>query len=262
MKALITTVSIVFVLALGALGYWFFFHKDLSGRIVIPYIAHQKPRIDPHVPSSIPLADKLDEVLFDGLFNVSANASGVVYEDGLGELINLDANNVVTIRFKPDKAMHSSYAVTMDKNKIESITEKQIIKCTADDIRFSLQRIQKLGSLSPDYILLAQAIANFDFAGPNENNEITFQFRSDRQWAKDEVKEVLSFKIIPANSAMDAAEYTTGTGPYMLAGEYEDVMYFRKTLGGSAAIGDIILKPFIDNSTYATELKTSQSTRC
>src|SRR5512140_854262 len=72
-------------------------HKD---EILIPYIAHQKPTIDPHLPSSNSLADKRDEVEFDGLFNLSANPSGVVYEDGLGELLGVDANNVVTVKLK------------------------------------------------------------------------------------------------------------------------------------------------------------------
>jgi hypothetical protein len=83
-KVVIIILSILVVLIAAGTAYWFFFRTDLTGKIVIPYIAHQKPRIDPHIPSSIPIADKLDEVIFDGLFNVSANPSGVTYQDGLG----------------------------------------------------------------------------------------------------------------------------------------------------------------------------------
>jgi len=106
------------VLAAAALLYIFVFSKNLSGRIVMPYIAHQKPRIDPHVPSSVPLADKLDEVIFDGLFNVSANKSGIVYEDGLGEFMGMDKNNAASVRLTPKKRWHKSFKVTMDKDKI------------------------------------------------------------------------------------------------------------------------------------------------
>ena len=90
MKKVLIILGVLLVCAGGAAVYWFVFHKDLSGQIIIPYIAHQKPRIDPHVPSPIPIADKLDEVVFDGLFNVSANPSGITYEDGLGEYLGID----------------------------------------------------------------------------------------------------------------------------------------------------------------------------
>src|SRR3989339_1116289 len=79
MKKVILIVSSVLVLVAAALVYYFVFMKNLQDRIVIPYISHQKPRIDPHVPGAVPLASKLDEVLFDGLFNVSANKSGITY---------------------------------------------------------------------------------------------------------------------------------------------------------------------------------------
>jgi len=100
MKKAIIIICAVLVAAAGVAVYWFVFRKNLSDSIVIPYIAHQKPRIDPHVPSPIPIADKLDEVVFDGLFNVSANPSGITYEDGLGEYLGIDKNNVVTVRLK------------------------------------------------------------------------------------------------------------------------------------------------------------------
>ena len=69
-------IGIIIILAAAVVVY-LLWKKDLSGRIVIPYIAHQKPLIDPHLPNYNALADKLDEVLFDGLFNVSANPSGI-----------------------------------------------------------------------------------------------------------------------------------------------------------------------------------------
>jgi hypothetical protein len=246
-------IALIVLIGAGAL-YWFVFRKDLSDRIVIPYIAHQKPRIDPHVPSSVPIADKLDEVVFDGLFNYTATPSGAVYENGLGELIEIDKKSIVTVRLKPNRKWHTSFTVAMDKKKI-AITPKQEIDFTAQDLKFTLSRIQKLSSLSPDYILVSQAVPDFSFTGPDDNGEIRFQFRGDRMWSQDDIKEVLSFKILPANSDMEASQYTVGTGPYMLCGEYEDEIYFQKMPGGSANITNFILKPFIDNSTYTTELK-------
>jgi hypothetical protein len=247
------TIALVALIGGGAL-YWFVFRKDLSDKIIVPYIAHQKPRIDPHVPSSVPIADKLDEVVFDGLFNVAASASGIVYEDGLGEFMGIDKKSVVSVRLKPNRKWHSSFTATMEKEKI-TITPKTEIDFTAQDLKFTLRRIQKLGSLSPDFILVSQAFPEFDFAGPDNNGEIRFQFRGDRMWTEADIKEVLTFKILPANSDVDAPEYTIGTGPYMKCGEYEDVIHFQKMPGGGANITNFILKPFIDNSTYTTELK-------
>lgn len=246
-------IALIVLIGAGAL-YWFVFRKDLNDKIVIPYIAHQKPRIDPHVPSSVPIADKLDEVVFDGLFNYTASPSGAIYENGLGEFMGIDKKSVVTVRLKPNRKWHTSFTVAMDKKKI-AITPKQEIDFTAQDLKFTLSRIQKLSSLSPDYILVSQAVPDFSFSGPDENGEIRFQFRGDRMWSQDDIKEVLSFKILPANSDMEAPQYTVGTGPYMLCGEYEDEMYFQKMPGGTANITNFILKPFIDNSTYTTELK-------
>jgi hypothetical protein len=254
MKKAIIIICAVLVAAAGVAVYWFVFRKNLSDSIVIPYIAHQKPRIDPHVPSPIPIADKLDEVVFDGLFNVSANPSGITYEDGLGEYLGINKNNVVTVRLKQGKKWHSSWNVTMEKNKA-TITPKQDVVFSAQDLQFTLRRIQKLGSLSPDYILVSQAIPDFNFSGPDNNGEIKFQFKGDRIWGESDIKEVLSFKIIPGNSEMDAPAYNIGTGPYMLTGEYEDVIFFHKMPEGVAHITNFILKPFIDNSTYTTELR-------
>ncbi len=113
-KAIIISISLFLVMA-GTLIYFLLFSKNFRDTIVIPYIAHQKPRIDPHIPSSVPIADKLDEMLFDGLFNISANASGITYQDGLGEYMGIDKNNTVTIRLKPRKKWHSSYLINHEE---------------------------------------------------------------------------------------------------------------------------------------------------
>lgn len=251
------TIIILCILILGGAGggaYYFFFSKNLSDQIVLPYIAHQKPRIDPHVPSAIPIADKLDEALFDGLFNISANRSGIVFEDGLGEFISFDQKNFVTIRLKPSKKWHSSYSINIEKEKI-SISEKQGIEFTAKDLKFTLGRIKKLGSISPDYILISQAIPSFDFTGPNENGEIKFLLKSDRIWTESDIKEVLSFKILPFDSELDAPFYNNGTGPYLQIGEIEEKIHYYKSPDCNALINNLTLKPYIDNSTYSTELK-------
>jgi hypothetical protein len=254
MKKFLIILSIVIIAAGGAVAYYFFFAKNLNNHIIIPYISHQQPRIDPHVPSSVPIADKLDEVVFDGLFNVSANPSGVVYEDGLGEFIEIDAKSNVKIRLKPKRKWHSSYSVAMEKDKI-SISDAQAVQFTAKDLKFTLRRVQKLGSISPDFILISQAFPDFDFAGPDENDEITFQFRSDRIWTEGDIKEVLTFKVLPFDSEIDAPEYKNGTGPYIEAGEYENNILFQQSPDNKAVISNVVLKPFIDNSTYSTELK-------
>jgi len=253
-KAIIAIVIVIVCIGAAAL-YWFVFRKDLSDKIILPYISHQKPRIDPHMPSPIPIADKLDEVIFDGLFNVSATPSGIIYEDGLGTLVGIDSKtNVVTVKLKSNIKWHSSWNITMDKDKATIVNAKENY-FTTEDLRFTLRRIQKLGSLSPDYILVSQAIPNFDFSGPNENNEIQFIFKGDRIWNENDVKEVLSFKVIPASSSLEAPAYTIGTGPYLVCGEYENQITFKKNPDGIANITNFILKPFIDNSTYTTELR-------
>lgn len=254
MKKAIIFISILIIVAGAGLAYYFFFSKNLSNQIVVPYIAHQKPRVDPHIPSAVPIADKLDEALFDGLFNISANRSGIVFEDGLGEFVSLDQKNNVTIRLKPRKKWHNSYSISMEKEKI-SISEKEGITFTAKDLKFTLSRIKKLGSISPDYILVSQAIPAFDFQGPNDNGEITFQLKNDRIWTEGDIKEVLSFKILPFDSELDAPFYNNGTGPYLQAGEIEDKIHFYKTPDCNAAVANLVLKPYIDNSTYSTELK-------
>jgi hypothetical protein len=254
MKKAIIIISVVLVAAGAGAAYYFLFAKNLSNRIVIPYIAHQQPRIDPHVPSSVPIADKLDEVMFDGLFNVSANPSGIIYEDGLGEFIEIDGKSRVKIRLKPNRKWHSSYSIAMEKDKI-TISDAQAVQFTAKDLKFTLRRIQKLGSISPDYILVSQAVPDFDFTGPDENDEITLQFRGDRIWTEGDIKEVLSFKLLPFDSQMEAPTYKNGTGPYIEAGDYENNIFFQQSPDNNAIVPKVILKPFIDNSTYSTELK-------
>ncbi len=241
----------------AAAVYFLFFYENLDQQIVLPYISHQNPRVDPHVPSSVPVADKLDEVLFDGLFNVSANPSGLTYEDGLGELIGIDAANVVTIRLKTKKKWHSSYTIKREKDEIQ-IQKAQDNYFKAGDLRFTMQRIQRLGSLSPDYILISQAIEGFRFDGPDNENIIKFNFRDDRIWTDSDIKEVLSFKILPAGSDMNQPQYRNGTGPYLAAGKEEDVDYFYRSPSYPDEIAHLNLTPFIDNSTYTTELKSGR----
>lgn len=264
MKKALITIGIILLVAAAGVFYYLFFLKRLPDQIAIPYISHQKPKVDPHVMSSVPIADKLDEVLFDGLFNVSATASGITYEDGLGEFMGIDKNNVVTVRLKPKKAWHNSFQIkmeprkmfepTVDKVRID-VSARQMVLFAAKDLQFTLRRVQKLGSLSPDYILVSQAVADFSFTGPDENDEIRFQFRPDRIWIENDIKEVLSFKVLPASSEMDAPSYDIGTGPYMKAGEFEDAIYFYKNPLSTAQISKTVLKPFIDNSTFISELR-------
>src|SRR3989339_347044 len=99
-------ISIAVLLVAAALVYFLILNKNLSDQIALPYISHEKPKIDPHVMSSVPIGDKLDEVIFDGIFNVSANKSCIVFEDGLGELMGIDLGNIVRIRLKPKKIWH------------------------------------------------------------------------------------------------------------------------------------------------------------
>jgi len=242
------------VAAILAAVYFLFFYKNLEQQIVVPYISHQNPRIDPHIPSSVPIADKMDEALFDGLFNVSANPSGIVYEDGLGEFMGIDANNMVTIRLKPNQKWHESFQVQRDKDEI-TVSKKSDASFSAQDLNFTLRRIQRLGSLSPDYILVSQAIEGFRFSGPDANNEIKFKFRDERIWTEVDIKEILSFKILPANSDMNQVQYKNGNGPYLFAGSEEDVDYYYKNPSSQTVISNLKLAPFIDNSTYNTELK-------
>ena len=238
--------SIVGVLVLlGAL--WWFTRTDLSNQIVIPYIAHQKPQLDPHLLHSVPISDKLDEVLFDGLFNISANPSGVVFEDALGEFIDIYDNSEVVVRLKPDIKWHSSFDVKLaDKGEV-TISEAQDVLFTAQDLNFTLKRIRQLGSLSPDYILVSQALESWDFEGPDNNNEIRFRFKDDRIWTETDIKTVLSFKIIPHTSELAAQNYYVGSGPYLAVVPQAEVTKFFRNPASRTTIEQVKLSPFVDN---------------
>ncbi len=233
---------------------YFLLRSDLSDRIVLPYIAHQKPAIDPHLPHSNALSDKLDEVQFDGIFNLSADPSGVVYRDGLGELLGIDTGNVVSIRLKPNRKWHDSWKITVDDDDI-AMTAGQEHLFSARDLDFTLRRIQSLGSLSPDYILVSQALDPMTFEGPDQNNVIRMKFKGDRIWKEADIKEVLSFKVLPANSPMNALTYGVGTASYAALPPVEGVSNYVRSPEGGASIGRILLAPFVDNSTYSTELR-------
>jgi hypothetical protein len=253
-KKNIVIAAVVAVVVIAAVLYFILARPDLSGRIVIPYIAHQKPAVDPHLPSSNALSDKLDEVQFDGLFDLSANPSGVVYEDGLGEFLGIDQDNVVSVRLKTGKRWHDSFPVTRDGERL-TIGKGPDHVFSAKDLNFTLKRIQSLGSLSPDYILVSQAVDNFSFEGPDAQNVIRFKFRGDRIWKEADIKEILSFKILPENSPLNALNYRIGTAAYMSLPPKEGVSDYYRTPGGPAIIPEVILAPFIDNSTYPTEMK-------
>jgi hypothetical protein len=241
------------VVVVAAALWYFLSGPSLADIVALPYISHQRPIIDPHLPNANLMADKLDDVLFDGLFNLTATPSGVVFEDGLGEFVGID-NNVVAIRLKTGRFWHDSYKTFVDGDKIR-IDKTTAHEFSAKDLAFTLKRIQNLGSLSPDYILVAQALPVLDFEGPNERNEIRFKFRADRIWIESDIKEVLSFKILPDNSAMNALAYDIGTTAYMSIPEYENILRYHRTPDGKANISSLHLMPFIDNSTFTTELR-------
>jgi hypothetical protein len=181
-----------------------------------------------------------------------------VYEDGLGELVSMDSTTgIVTIRLKTNRKWHDSYTVAVDKEKV-TIGAGRDHFFSAADIAFTLRRIQALGSLSPDYILVSQAFDPITFEGPDAENQIRFRFRPDRLWKEADIKEVLSFKILPANADMNAVNYANGTAPYMSIPPLENTLRFHASPDGQAAIPWLNLAPFVDNSTYATELHNSK----
>ncbi len=239
----------------GAIIYLFLSGNNLKGKIVIPYVGHQKPLIDPHLPDANELSDKLDEVEFDGLFNVSSNASGIIYEDALGTLIGIDDNDVVSVKLRRDAKWSDSYKIIFDDEP--NIKENKAKYFSAKDVAFTLKRIEFLGSLSPDYILVAQALEYIGFQGPDENNIIRFQFKHDRIWTEADIKEALSFKILPASADFNALNYYVGTGPYFAVPQKNGVPNFVKNPERTVFIPEIILKPFVDNSTFTTELKNN-----
>ena len=244
------------VIVVAAILLFFLWKKDQSGKMVIPYIAHQKPKVDPHLPDYNALSDKLDEVLFDGLFNVSANPSGITYEDGLGELISVDEKNVVTIRLKTKKKWHDSYFPKADDDDI-TIEERESRYFSAKDLRFTLRRIQQLRSLSPDYILVGQALHSFAFEGPDINDEIRLQFSGDRIWLEPDIKEVLSFKILPHNADLAASRFNIGSGPYLTIEQKAPVSNYFHNPDDKTGLPYLKLEPFIDNSTFTTELSNN-----
>ena len=250
-KKIIIGAAIVIVLA-G--GLWYFLTRpSLKDTVAFPYIAHQKPAIDPHLPSSNAMADKLDDVIFDGLFNLTATPSGVIFEDGLGEFVGIN-NDIVTIRLKSGRYWHDSYQAFIDGKNV-TIEKKRAHEFTAKDLAFTLKRIQNLGSLSPDYILVGQALPVMDFEGPNDRNEINFKFRGNRIWIESDIKEILSFKILPDNSDMNALTYSIGTTSYMKVPDYKNIIRFFGIPNGGAAINKVHLIPYVDNSTFTTELR-------
>ncbi len=246
------SLGIVAIVAAAVLMY-FLSRPDHSGEIVIPFIAHQKPVVDPHIPSINALADKLDEVQFDGLFDLVAGPSGVMYENGLGELVGIDQNNVVTVKLRTGRRWHDSWVITAKDDKF-TISRGRDHLFGPSDLNFTLKRIQQLGSLSPDYILVAQAFQTWGFEGPDQGNMIRFQFRGDRIWKESDIKEVLSFKILPDGSEMNAMTYPVGTAAYLALPPKDGVSDYYRMPDGAATIPNIVLAPFVDNSTYTTEL--------
>ena len=69
-----------------------------------------------------------------------------------------------------------------------------------------------------------------------------------------DIKEVLSFKILPAESEIDAPMYKNK--PTLSSGRrFRKQDFHIKSPDNNAIIQNVVLKPFIDNSTYSTELK-------
>lgn len=246
------------VILAAAVAIYFLTRPSLRGSIVIPFIAHQKPTIDPHLPSSNALSDKLEEIQFDGLFNISATPSGIVYEDALGELLGIDENNVVSVRLKTNKRWHDSYTARMEDDELQGIEKTRDHFFSAADLKFTLRRIQALGSLSPDYVLVSQAIDPLDFEGPDADNVIRFRFKGDRIWKDTDIKEVLSFKILPDGSDMNALNYTVGSAEYLALPPKEGVSNYHRAPDAVANIANVLLAPFIDNSTFTTEMRNNR----
>ena len=163
---------------------------------------------------------------------------------------------MVTIRLHTKKKWHDSYLVTADKDDI-TIKDAEPRYFSARDLRFTLRRIEQLGSLSPDYILVGQALEKFDFEGPDINDEIRFQFTGDRIWLEPDIKEVLSFKILPSTSDLSKSQFAVGSGPYMQIDKQAAVSDFYRNPDDNAQIPLVKLQPFVDNSTFTTELSNN-----
>jgi hypothetical protein len=95
------------------------------------------------------------------------------------------------------------------------------------------------------------------FEGPNGLGEIRLQFRGDRIWKEADIKEVLSFKILPATSDMNALNYRVGTAAYLSLPPKEGISNYYRNPDAQAAVANVKLAPFIDNSTYSTEMKNN-----
>ena len=249
-------IGILVLAAAAVIAYIILSGNKLQNAVVLPYISHQAPVVDPHLPDVNPLSDKLDEVEFDGLFNVSSNKSGIVYEDGLGTFLGIDNNDVVSIKLKNNVKWSDSYEIKSDDDEVK-LKLKKADKFTAEDLAFTLKRIENLGSLSPDYILIAQALENIGFSGPDKNGVIKFQFKHDRIWKESDIKEVLSFKVLPKSSDMNALNYYVGTGSYLAVPQKTGVANYFRNPDRKPFISYVKLKPFIDNSTFTTELKNN-----
>ena len=116
----------------------------------------------------------------------------------------------------------------------------------------------KAEAVAADYILVSQAIDPLDFEGPDAENVIRLKFKGDRIWKETDIKEVLSFKILPDGSDMNALNYTIGTAEYLALPPKEGVSNYHKTPDGVANIANVLLSPFIDNSTFTTELRNNR----
>lgn len=241
----------VAVIVIAALIF-IFTRKDLTGSIVIPYVSHQVPVIDPHLPRHDPLSDQLEDVFFDGLFNAKASPSGVIYEDGLAELVSLEGRKV-TFRLKENVKWHSSYKRWVKDDEV--MTENlQVRTFSAADLAFTINRIRRLGTLSPDFILIQQGLVSFNFT-EGENNEISYTLSSDRSvWREDDVKEIFSFKILPKESSLQASEFTEGSGPFMVVPSSESTKPLVKHPDKHSELASVGLFPAVDNSTFVSEL--------
>lgn len=82
-------------------------------------------------------------------------------------------------------------------------------------------------------------------------------FKTDRIWNETDVKEILSFKILPASSEIAARHYKTGSGPYMTIDQESEVSDYVQNPDDNAIIPSIKLQPYIDNSTFTTELSNN-----
>jgi hypothetical protein len=105
---------------------------------------------------------------------------------------------------------------------------------------------------------VSQAIDPLDFEGPDADNVIRFRFKGDRIWKDADIKEVLSFKILPDGSDMNALNYTVGSAEYLALPPNEGVSNYHKSPDAVAGIANVLLAPFIDNSTFTTELRNKR----